>query len=71
MFVVSGGEAVDIGITVEAERQQFVDAGVAPENGMSLIYNGRRFVISSMPGLNSDPTTYRMVCECPQRGKAR
>lgn len=71
MLIVAGGQATDGSITIEATRAQFVTAGVTPEIGASVQFGGRRYVITGMPGLVSDPTSYRMTCEVPQKGRGR
>lgn len=71
MQFVAGGQSTDGSITIEATRAQFVTADVTPVTGSSVIFGGRRYVITGMPGLNSDPTSYRMTCEAPQKARGR
>lgn len=64
---LSGGSVDDRTITIVAEIDQFTDAGVEPIAGMSVTHDSLRYVIESVTGRASDPTSYTIRAVAPMR----
>lgn len=62
MTLALGGSATDRAIIITANATQFSNESVTPYLGQSVTYNGLRWVIEQMPGLNSDRTAYELRC---------
>jgi hypothetical protein len=62
MTLALGGSVTERAIIITANRQQFDDASATPVFGQSVVYNGQRWVIEQIPGLNSDQTNYEFRC---------
>jgi hypothetical protein len=65
--VLAGGSIDDRTITIVAEIDQFTDAGVEPIAGMSVTHDSLRYVIESVTGRASDPTSYTIRAVAPMR----
>ena len=66
---VMGGDENERELQVVAEREQFTDASVTPECGMSITHQGTRWVIEDIPGQDSDEVCYTFKCTSPVSGR--
>jgi hypothetical protein len=53
-----GGDENEREMTITCEREQFTTAGVTPDQKMSVTYQGTRWVIDDMPGVDSDEACF-------------
>lgn len=61
-----GGIENERSLTVVADREQFTTAGVTPTAGMSITFQGSRYVIEDIPS-SADEALIRLDCVEPTR----
>lgn len=61
-----GGTENERSLTVVADREQFATAGVTPTAGMSITFQGSRYVIEDIPS-SADEALIRFDCVEPIR----
>ena len=64
---LAGGSVDERTITIVAEIDQFTTAAVEPVAGMSIAHDSLRYVIESVTGRGSDPTSYTIRAVAPLR----
>lgn len=69
--LVAGGQLAERGITIDAEMEQFTDADVTPELGMTVTVAGVQYTISRMPFQRSSAYSYRFECDRAMNARAR
>lgn len=60
-----GGSLDDRTITIVAESEQFTTAEVEPDQGMSVLHDGLRYVVDSVTGRNSDAASFTIRAVAP------
>ncbi len=63
-----GGTEEERTLTIIAEREQFTDASVTPAEGMSVTYQGQRYVIENIPSAH-DEIAVTLQCVAPTSRK--
>lgn len=63
-----GGTENERSVTVVSDREQFTTAGVTPAAGMSITFQGARYVIEEIPSA-ADEALIRFECVEPTRQK--